>query len=203
MSVTLVLDAMGVIFESADDVVDLLQPFIITHGGEPNPERVSDLYTQASLGHIAPDKFWQSVGLNPAVEDEYLSLHRLTAGLQEFLNNQPESVANIWCLSNDVGRWSSKLRRQFQLDDFLTGAIISGDVGSRKPDPAIYHTLLSRIGVAAEQVVFVDDRPKNLTPAGDLGIRTVHFGVPTTATSVSQFSVRTFVELADVLQRID
>ena len=50
MNVTLVLDAMGVIFASADDVVDLLQPFIMSHGGESNPERVSDLYIQASLG---------------------------------------------------------------------------------------------------------------------------------------------------------
>ena len=34
MNVTLVLDAMGVIFASADDVVELLQPFIISRGGE-------------------------------------------------------------------------------------------------------------------------------------------------------------------------
>jgi FMN phosphatase YigB (HAD superfamily) len=200
MPLTLVLDAMGVIFASADDVADLLQPFIISRGGESNPERVSDLYIQASLGRLQPDEFWQSVGLNPGVEDEYLSLHRLTDGLLEFLNNQPECVANIWCLSNDVGRWSSKLRSQFRLDDFLAGTIISGDVGLRKPDPAIYHTLLSRTGVDANQVVFVDDRPKNLATADDLGIRTVQFGDSAMTTPAPQFSVRTFAELTNVLQ---
>ena len=137
------------------------------------------------------------------MEDDYLSLHQLTDGLLEFLGNQPECVANIWCLSNDVGRWSSKLRSQFRLDDFLAGAIISGDVGLRKPDPAIYHTLLSRIGVGARQVVFVDDRPKNLAPACHLSIRTVQFGESTTPTSRSEFSVRTFGELAELLKRID
>jgi putative hydrolase of the HAD superfamily len=199
MPITLVLDAMGVIFASADDVVELLQPFILRRGGESNPEGVSDLYIQASLGRITPDEFWHAVDLDPAVEDEYLSLHRLTDGLPDFLANPPECVTNIWCLSNDVGRWSSKLRSHFQLDDFLAGAIISGDVGSRKPDPAIYHTLLLQVGVAASEVVFVDDRPKNLATARDLGIRTVQFGEAEPPMSTSDQSARTFGELTALL----
>src|SRR4029079_9431721 len=159
MPLTLVLDAMGVIFASADDVVELLQPFIISRGGGSNPDRISDLYVQASLGHITPDEFWSAVSLDPSVEDEYLSLHRLTDGLLNFLENRPKSVTSIWCLSNDVGRWSSKLRCHFKLDDYLDGAIISGDVGARKPDPAIYQMMLSRVGIPSEQILFVDDRP--------------------------------------------
>jgi FMN phosphatase YigB (HAD superfamily) len=203
MSFTLVLDAMGVIFASADDVVELLQPFIANRGGQSNPELVSDRYIQASLGHMTPDEFWRSVGLEPSVEDEYLSLHRLSDGLLEFFEKRPESVANIWCLSNDVGQWSSKLRRKFRLNDFLAGAIISGDVGARKPDPTIYHTTLSRIGVPGEQVVFVDDRPRNLTPAHELGIRTVQFGEAALQASAPEFSVKSFAELSDLLTRLD
>jgi HAD superfamily hydrolase (TIGR01509 family) len=201
MPITLVLDAMGVIFASADDVVELLQPFIINHGGESNPDRVSDLYVQASLGRITPDDFWHLVGLDPSVEDEYLSLHQLTAGLLHFLENRPPSVTTIWCLSNDVGRWSTKLRSQFKLDQFLNGAIISGDVGTRKPEPAIYQILLSRTGVPADQIVFVDDRPKNLTAARDLGIQAVHFGETATLTTSPESSARSFAELAELLKR--
>jgi putative hydrolase of the HAD superfamily len=201
MSVTLVLDAMGVIFASADDVVELLQPFIISRSGESSPERISDLYVQASLGRITPDKFWRSVGLDPTVEDEYLSLHRLTDGLPNFLENRPKSVVGLWCLSNDVGRWSSKLRHQFKLDQYLDGAIISGDVGARKPSPAIYRMMLSQVGAPSEQVVFVDDRPKNLAAAHNLGIRTVQFGRTELPSSTSDQSVRSFAELAALLQR--
>lgn len=201
MGVTLVLDAMGVIFASADDVVELVQPFIISRGGESNPDRVSDLYVQASLGHITPDEFWSAVSLDPSVEDEYLSLHRLTDGLLPFLEKRPENVTSIWCLSNDVGRWSSKLRHQFKLDDYLDGAIISGDVGARKPDPAIYHMMLSRVGVPSEQIVFVDDRPKNLATARDLGIRTVQFGGTDLPPSTSHQNVKSFAELTDLLKR--
>jgi putative hydrolase of the HAD superfamily len=191
---------MGVIFASADDVVELLQPFIISRSGESNPDRVSDLYVQASLGHISPDEFWSAVSLDPSVEDEYLSLHRLTDGLLPFLEKRTENVTSLWCLSNDVGRWSSKLRRHFKLDDYLDGAIISGDVGARKPDPAIYHMMLSQIGAPSEQIVLVDDRPKNLATAHDLGIRTVQFGGTVAQPCTPDESVKSFTDLADLLK---
>src|SRR5947209_6814853 len=86
MNYTLVLDAMGVMFASADDVVELLQPFIAQRNGCTDSELVNNLYTQASLGVFTPDEFWQAVGLDPSVEDEYLSLHRLTDGSIDFLD---------------------------------------------------------------------------------------------------------------------
>ncbi len=203
MSITLVLDVMGVIFASADDVVELLQPFVAKRGGRSEFELVNDLYTKASLGRMTPDEFWRAVGLEPSVEDEYLSLHRLTAGLEDFLRNVPERISNIWCLSNDVARWSSKLRQTFRLDEYLAGAVISGEVGSRKPDPATYLSLLARVGVPNEQLVFVDDRPKNLATAHDLGIRTVLFGVSGQETPSADFSVRSFAELDALLGTLD
>jgi len=203
MSITLVLDAMGVIFASADDVVELLQPFIAQRGGRSDSDHVNDLYTQASLDQLTPDDFWRGVGLDPSVEDEYLSMHRLTSGLKDFLGNVPDGISNVWCLSNDVGQWSSKLRRHFQLNDDLAGAVISGEVGLRKPDPAIYLSLLSRIGVPNDQIVFVDDRPKNLAPAHKLGIRTVHFGPSEQETAISDFNARSFDELDALLRSLN
>jgi putative hydrolase of the HAD superfamily len=52
--------------------------------------------------------------------------------------------------------------------------VISGEVGLRKPDPAIYRLALERIGLAAEQCVFLDDLPFNLPPAEELGMAAVH-----------------------------
>lgn len=42
-----------------------------------------------------------------------------------------------------------------------------------KPDPAAYHEVLSRIGVAASACCLVDDTRANLLPARTLGMRTV------------------------------
>ena len=50
--------------------------------------------------------------------------------------------------------------------------VISGEVGLRKPDPAIYELAAERLGLPPEACVFVDDLPGNLKPARALGMAT-------------------------------
>ena len=57
-----------------------------------------------------------------------------------------------------------------QLFDVL---VISGELGVRKPDQAIYDIALERMGLEASELVFVDDLPGNLKPARAMGIATV------------------------------
>ncbi len=45
--------------------------------------------------------------------------------------------------------------------------------GIRKPDPRIYDLILSRLGVAATEAVFLDDLGINLKPARALGMTTI------------------------------
>ena len=51
--------------------------------------------------------------------------------------------------------------------------VISGEVGLRKPDPAIYPIAAERLGLEPQACVFVDDLPGNLKPARALGMATV------------------------------
>jgi len=51
----------------------------------------------------------------------------------------------------------------------------SARVGVRKPDPAIYHLTLERLGVAPHEAIFVDDMPVNVAAAAALGIHAIHF----------------------------
>ena len=46
----IVLDAMGVIFRAADDVADLLIPFVREAGGNMNANEIESAYLDASLG---------------------------------------------------------------------------------------------------------------------------------------------------------
>src|SRR5215475_3567052 len=106
----LILDAMGVIYHHADDVVELLTPFIVKHGGLSSVQAVDQLYTQASSGKLTAEEFWAAAKVHHSLKDEYIAQHRLTAGLIEFLENLPPAVETVWCLSNDVSQWSRKLR---------------------------------------------------------------------------------------------
>ena len=174
----LVLDAMGVLFAAADDVAEILIPFIRSAGGESDTHTIESLYLQASLGVIDADAFWGRVGLDAAVEDVYLSKHRLVAGAREFLTSARQAGLPVWCLSNDVGRWSRTLREKLGIERLLTGAVISSDAKVRKPDRGIYEQLLVATGYRPAELLFVDDRARNVAGAAAVGIPAIEFTGP-------------------------
>ena len=171
----LVLDAMGVLFAAADDVAELLIPFIRALGGERDARAVESVYLEASLGHIDADSFWVRVGLTPSVELRYLAKHRLADGALEFLSRARLAGLPVWCLSNDVGRWSKHLRTALEIEPLLAGSVISGDVGVRKPDRGIYARLITATGAKPAELLFVDDRATNVAGAAAVGMHAVRF----------------------------
>jgi 2-haloacid dehalogenase len=56
--------------------------------------------------------------------------------------------------------------------------VISGREGVVKPDPAIFELLCARHEVGPQRAVFIDDSAANISAAGELGFRTVHFSGP-------------------------
>jgi HAD superfamily hydrolase (TIGR01509 family) len=173
---TLVLDAMGVIYSVGDDVGELLCPFIAENGGVSDVQYIRDAYHSASLGKMSAEEFWRAVSIAPALEDEYLARHHLTDGALRALEGLHRQGRSIWCLSNDLSEWSRRLRERFELDRFILGFLISGDVGARKPARAIFDRLLHETGASPDDIVFVDDNVVNLDAAAQLGIRTILFG---------------------------
>lgn len=96
-------------------------------------------------------------------------------GLADFLGAMDDHYLQVACLSNDVAEWSLSLRRRFRLNERLIHWTISGDVGARKPDAAIYQRLLNATGREPEDCIFVDDRVRNIDTARDMGFKTVLF----------------------------
>ena len=65
--------------------------------------------------------------------------------------------------------------------DFLhwfEGIVVSGDEKTRKPHLPIYQTLLSRFNIDPAKAVYTDDNMRNLHPAKELGLHTIHFQSP-------------------------
>ncbi len=69
--------------------------------------------------------------------------------------------------------WGTALYPRDRLDPIFDVQVISGEVGLRKPDPAIFELTTERLGVPAEACVFVDDHPGHLTSAAEAGMTTV------------------------------
>lgn len=69
--------------------------------------------------------------------------------------------------------WGMDLYPRAKLDEQFDVVVISGEVGLRKPDPAIFMLTTERLGVAPAQCVFVDDHPGHLQAAAEAGMATV------------------------------
>jgi FMN phosphatase YigB (HAD superfamily) len=169
----IVFDAMGVIFEEGDDILNRLVPFLRRRGCPIDAEIVHSTYRQASLGRISGRDFWNSLGLAgeyPAVEHEYLDT---------CLPLDPQFIPcadrlagrfSLAVLSNDIAEWSARLRRRHGLDRLFQAAVISSEAGARKPAPEIYRILLDHLQADGGDCIFIDDRIPNLAPAAALGI---------------------------------
>jgi putative hydrolase of the HAD superfamily len=78
--------------------------------------------------------------------------------------------------------WGDDRYDSTQLAELFDAWVISGEVGLRKPDPAIYALAAERLELEPEACVFVDDLPGNLKPAAALGMATVLHGGDAAAT---------------------
>jgi putative hydrolase of the HAD superfamily len=74
--------------------------------------------------------------------------------------------------------WSLRHYPRARFEDIFDVTVISGEVGLRKPDPAIYRLTTERLGVAATECVFVDDHPGHLKAALAEGMTTVLHKTP-------------------------
>jgi putative hydrolase of the HAD superfamily len=170
----ILLDAMGVLYVVGDDVGELLIPFLRERGTPRSEREIQEAYRLVSLGAMEARAFWEAMGVDPAGEDDYLSGHRLQAGLEAFLDRLPAGL-RLACLSNDVSEWSRKLRLRFGLEPRIPDWLISGDLGLRKPDGRIYDQASQRLGVSPGRILFVDDRLANVRSARAQGMQAVLF----------------------------
>lgn len=94
-------------------------------------------------------------------------------------------LSNSWsCEAYDRTGWS----------DMFDAAVISGEVGMRKPEPEIYLHTASLVGVEPRQCVFVDDLEGNVRGAVRVGMIGVHH--VNVATTIEELTALFGVEFA-------
>ena len=199
-----IFDAMGVVYEVADDVSDLLVPFLRSKNNKLPLKMIYKSYIKASLGQITSLELWTALNFGreyPEIENEFLdnwyTLDPEFMGVAKKLTGKYKFAM----LSNDIKDWSNFLRIKFEINRFFNVNIISGDVGYRKPDTKIYDILLRDIDSSAENCIFVDDKLENLQVAAELGINTIRFVRNESKVEFcSEFEISSFKELIPILE---
>jgi epoxide hydrolase-like predicted phosphatase len=134
-----------------------------------------DLETGAMPEEEFEPKFAALLGLSeergPGLIDRLFGGMRPDHAMLNAVRAAKDAGVKTGLLSNSWGKGRYD-RSQFPV--LFDGVVISGEVGVRKPDEAIYKLAAESVGLAAKECVFVDDLAGNLKPARDLGMATVH-----------------------------
>jgi glucose-1-phosphatase len=80
-----------------------------------------------------------------------------------------------YLLSNTNEMHIDFIRERYEFPSVVRGAILSHELGLRKPDPAIYRAALKLSGTKPEETVFVDDLKPNVESAQKLGMIAIRF----------------------------
>ncbi|WP_329052578.1 HAD-IA family hydrolase [Amycolatopsis sp. NBC_01488] len=169
-------DAMGVLYSAADDVGELLVPYLRSHGCVLLRDEIAQLYQECSLGKMSSADFWATAGATGASDEEYCRNHRLTEGVVAVLAELDATGVRLGCLSNDVREWSKLLRERFGLGEYLTDWFVSGDIGVRKPAPEAFTTVCHRLDVVPNRILLIDDRAENVSTARAAGLQALRYG---------------------------
>ncbi len=177
---TLLLDMYGVILkESKGNFL----PYTYAHFPPEEHDRITHLirveklFTKAGYGELSSDDFLARLGYDDPLfyMQDYIE-HHLTLDTQfRAFAERFYKEFDFVLLSTDVSEWSRYITKYHQLDMYFKEKIVSGDVGLRKPDPAIYAYTLKTLGVSGEDCLFVDNSVENLRAAEDFGITPILF----------------------------
>jgi putative hydrolase of the HAD superfamily len=132
------------------------------------------LLRELERGEIDVDEFEPRFGERIGVSATDGLVGRLFGGvgpderMLQAVRRAGEQGINCGLISNS---WGAGLSYDMSLlDELFDGIVISGDVGMHKPEPAIYILGAERIGLHAEDCVFVDDLRENCSGAEEVGM---------------------------------
>jgi len=112
------------------------------------------------------DEFREFVFAQSQPKPESLELAHQLAGLKKYF---------LATLNNEVLELNLYRIQHFDLCKYFSAFFSSCFLGLRKPDEAIYRTVLNILQREADECIFIDDREVNLECPRELGLRTIHF----------------------------
>ena len=138
------------------------------------------------LGHLTGLAFWEAfllkagLGVNPelAARLNYCDARMWTSVNPEMLAWQQairQRGLKTAILSNMGDNVLENMKLQFDWLDGFDVLVWSYQILLAKPDPAIYHYTLEKLGVPAAEALFIDDRLVNVEAARALGMRAIEF----------------------------
>lgn len=179
-----IFDMGGVIIRSEDQSPRdrLAESLGITHQELIRQVFGSETASLATVGRISEAEHWQSVadhfGLDAQgladFQKEFWAGDRADRSLLKFIDDlRPQYQTAL--LSNAWGGARKAVTESYNALYPFDVIIYSAEVHLAKPDAAIYHLALEKLGVQPGEAIFVDDFVENIDAAQAVGIHAVRF----------------------------
>jgi 2-haloacid dehalogenase len=99
-------------------------------------------------------------------------------GTVEILGELQAAGVATYALTNMEAETYPVRRERFAFLQTFKGTVVSSSEGVIKPDPEIFRRLLDRFGLTAASTLMIDDAPRNVAAARELGMDAVRFSSP-------------------------
>lgn len=184
---TIIFDLGGVIMTiDQDEAIQRFQDLGLKEASSLlNPYMQSDLFGDLEAGHITGDEFclrlgdkigrkltWQEcqyawMGYKKEVPQRNLNkLQELRSqGFKVLLLSNTNEFMQQWAQSDFDGHGGD-------IRDYFDGLYRSYEIKLMKPDEQIFRYLLSREQMSPHECLFIDDGPRNVAVASELGMKT-------------------------------
>lgn len=175
---------LATVFARADDDAGLPRGTIgrVIVGAYRDPEGDGFVH-RLERGEIDRDGF--GVAIQQELMANGFALHDPTVLDRVFADLRPDHESGLWAVVRSARRqgiatgllsnsWGTDGYPLDLLRECFEDLVLSGEVGLRKPDPAIFELACERLSVAPADAVFVDDFEVNVEAARTVGLRAVH-----------------------------
>lgn len=124
------------------------------------------------------DKLREEIGMRQTddkLTKDWFGSYEVNEGMPELIGELSQAGLELLYLSNTVPERDGYLDEKFGFMRHFAGGLLSYKVGLMKPDEKFYEKIHELTRSRGGEIVFVDDKEKNLEPAIKLGWHAIKF----------------------------
>jgi len=139
--------------------------------------KLHELFRKRDIGELAnDDEYYERVGEIADVDPELLRAREhgvspIEPMLFSYIKNQLAPRYKLYIASNASAHLLRELLQKEHFAGIFEYVFVSSEIGVIKPQPGFYAQILSSVSVSAEEILFVDDRQRNVDGAIEAGMQ--------------------------------
>jgi len=150
-----------------------------------NSQKIEEVFRELEFpyetGKIKPSDFWKEFQkrLNlemsqKEIQNIFLNSYDINLDMLEYAKKLRKKHKLI-LLTNNYEDMFDFIKSKYKLEKYFDYLFSSSDVKDKKPNEKMYRRVLDKLKIKLQEIVFIDDKEKNIKGAEKVGFNTIHF----------------------------